>query len=122
LIKLEPLKGKSIDEFLKDPYLQDIVERNLEVAAQAVIDIASRIIALEQMEKPADSYGAILRLGETSILPLEFAKHLAPIAGFRNILVHEYINLDWHEVYKNLQALSDLQAFAHHVKEWMKTR
>lgn len=32
LIKLEPLKEKSKEEFFRDEYLQDIVERNLEVA------------------------------------------------------------------------------------------
>ena len=122
LLKLEPLKEKRLEDFLKDPYLQDIVERNLEVAAQAVIDIASRIIAIEQIEKPADSYGAILRLGETSVLPLEFSRRLAPLAGFRNILVREYINIDWNEVYRNLQSLSDLQAFADHVKAWLKKK
>jgi len=94
----------------------------LKWAAQAVIDIASRVIAMEQIEKPADSYGAILRLGETSILPFEFAQRLAPLAGFRNILVLEYINIDWNEVYRNLQNLSDLQTFADHVKAWLKNK
>jgi len=119
LLKLEPFREKSLQDLLKDPYLQDIVERNLEVAAQAVIDIASRIISMEQMEKPVDSYGAILRLGEASILPFEFAQRLAPLAGFRNILVHEYVNIDWNEVYRNLQNLSDLQSFSDHIKQWL---
>ena len=44
LLKLEPLKIKTSDEFASDPYLKDIVERNLEVAAQACIDISNRII------------------------------------------------------------------------------
>jgi len=39
LLKLEPLKTKTSDEFASDPYLKDIVERNLEVAAQACIDL-----------------------------------------------------------------------------------
>jgi uncharacterized protein YutE (UPF0331/DUF86 family) len=47
LAKLEPLRNKPLDEFAADPYLQDIVERNLEVAAQCCIDIANRIISIE---------------------------------------------------------------------------
>lgn len=86
MLKLEPLKNKEKREFLEDPYLQDIVERNLEVAAQACIDLANRIISMEQLEKPRDYYEAILRLGEARILPLEFSQRLAPLAGFRNIL------------------------------------
>jgi uncharacterized protein YutE (UPF0331/DUF86 family) len=122
LLKLEPLRTRGIQEFLQDSYLQDIVERNLEVAAQACIDIAARIISVEQLEKPADSYGAILRLGEAGILPLDFSQRLAPLAGFRNILVHEYVSIDWTEVYSHLQKLSDLQEFAGHVKTWLKTK
>jgi uncharacterized protein YutE (UPF0331/DUF86 family) len=34
--------------------LQDIVERNLEVAIQSCIDIANRIISLDDLEKPKD--------------------------------------------------------------------
>ena len=38
MLKLEPLKIKTSDEFASDLYLKDMVERNLEVAAQACID------------------------------------------------------------------------------------
>ena len=38
-------KAKEKEEILQDPYMQDI-ERNLEVTAQAAIDIANRIISI----------------------------------------------------------------------------
>jgi len=102
--------------------MQDIIERNLEVAAQAAIDIANRIISIEGLEKPRDYYEAILRLGEAEILPLDFAQYLAPIAGFRNILVHDYMDIDWNEVHSNLHQLHDLSKFMDYVKKWMKSR
>lgn len=122
LTKLEPLKGKPLDEFLEDVYLRDIVERNLEVAIQCCIDIANRIISLEGMEKPSDYYGALIQLGMNGILPLEFAKHLAPMAGFRNILVHGYMEIDWNQVHSNLQRLEDLREFAGFVRAWLEAR
>ena len=73
LIKLEPFKEKSKEEFFRDEYLQDIVERNLEVAIQSCIDIANRIISLDELEKPKDYYGSIIKLGEENILPYDFA-------------------------------------------------
>jgi uncharacterized protein YutE (UPF0331/DUF86 family) len=102
--------------------MQDIIERNLEVSAQAVIDIANRIISIENLVKPQDYYEAILRLGEAKIIPLEFARHLAPIAGFRNILVYDYVNIDWNEVHSNLHQIRDLDEFSNYVKNWMKNR
>ncbi|MCD5415735.1 DUF86 domain-containing protein [Candidatus Bipolaricaulota bacterium] len=122
MLKLEPLKTKTSDEFASDPYLKDIVERNLEVAAQACIDIANRIISMEQLEKPRDAHGAIEMLGTVDILPRELAKRLAPIAGLRNILVHEYLEIDWDEVLRNLQRMGDLYAFMEHIKRWLKDR
>jgi len=119
LKKLEPFKAKKKEEILQDPYLQDIIERNLEVAAQAVIDIANRIISIEGLEKPREYFEAILRLGESDILPLDFAKKLAPLAGFRNILVHDYMDINWDEVYKNLHQLNDISRFMNNVKDWM---
>jgi len=95
------------------------VERNLEIAAQCCIDISNRIISLERAKKPQDYYEAFIRLGELNVLPEEFARNLAPIAGFRNVLVHEYLGVNWDEVYKNLQETDDLARFAALVREWL---
>jgi uncharacterized protein YutE (UPF0331/DUF86 family) len=59
LARLEPLKDKKRIEFDNDPYLRDIVERNLEVAAQCCIDICHRLIVIENARKPTDYYEAI---------------------------------------------------------------
>lgn len=122
LTRLEPLKNKPLDEFDGDPYLRDIVERNLEVAAQACIDISHRIISLENARKPIDYYDAFLIMGEIGVIPAEFARQIAPIAGFRNILVHEYLRLDWGLVYQNLQRLDDLYSFREHVVGWLQSK
>ena len=60
-----------------------------------------------------------MRVGQLGVLPPEFARELAPIAGFRNILVHEYVQLNWDEVYRNLQQLGDLERFANLVRHWL---
>jgi uncharacterized protein YutE (UPF0331/DUF86 family) len=120
LARLEPLRAKSRSDFDLDPYLRDIVERNLEMAAQCVIDISHRIIALSGAPKPHDYYGAILQMGELGVVPPEFALQVAPLAGLRNILIHEYLQIDWDEVYKNLESLAEISAFADFVRQWLK--
>jgi len=90
LARLQPLTDKTRGDFEEDPYLRDIVERNLEIAAQCCLDIAHRIISLERARKPVDYYDAMLRMGELGVLPPEFALRLAPLAGFRNILAGLY--------------------------------
>lgn len=48
LARLEPFRDRARTDFDEDAYLRDIVERNLEVAAQCCIDICHRIISLEK--------------------------------------------------------------------------
>jgi uncharacterized protein YutE (UPF0331/DUF86 family) len=122
LARLQPLTDKTRGDLDGDPYLRDIIERNLEVAAQCCLDIAHRIISLEGARKPVDYYDAILRMGDLGVLPVEFAQRLAPLAGFRNILVHGYLLIDWDEVYRNLHQLADLERFAELVRAWLWQR
>jgi uncharacterized protein YutE (UPF0331/DUF86 family) len=122
LARLHPLRDRTRSDFDADPDLRDIVERNLEVAAQCCIDISHRIISLEGAQKPVDYYDAILRMGQLGVLPADFARHLAPLAGFRNILVHEYLAIDWDEVYRALHSLEDLERFAEFVRRWLADR
>ena len=98
------------------------MERNLEIAAQCCIDISNRIISLEKAKKPQDYYEAFIRLGELNVLPAEFARNFAPIAGFRNILVHGYLGVNWDEVYKNLQKINELAQFAEIARGWVLRR
>ena len=120
LARLHPLQATARAEFAQDPYLRDIVERNLEVAAQACIDISHRIIALLGTQKPISYQDAILKMGDLSVVSVDLSRNLAPIAGFRNILVHEYVTVDWDIVYSNLQQLEDLAEFAARIRSWLR--
>lgn len=122
MARLKPLSNKPRSDFDEDPYLRDIVERNLEVSAQCCIDISHRIISIEGARKPIDYYDALLRMGELGVLQADFARQLAPVAGFRNVLVHEYVAVDWHEVYDALHRLEDFERFARAVCRWLANR
>lgn len=122
LARLEPFKKKQLLDFEEDAYLRDIVERNLEIAIQCCIDISHRIISIEKAQKPRDYYEAIIRMGELGVIPFEFARKLAPIAGLRNILVHEYLSVNWDEVHKQLGEIEDLLNFADLVRKWLRKK
>jgi uncharacterized protein YutE (UPF0331/DUF86 family) len=122
LARLEALHDRSRSDFDSDPYLRDIAERNLEICAQCCIDICHRIIALEDARKPADYYEAFLIMGELGILSADFSRRIAPLAGLRNILTHEYLGVDWDLIYKNLQNLTDLKLFAEDIRLWLSKK
>ena len=61
-------------------------------------------------------------MGELGVIPVDHARRLAPIAGFRNILAHEYLSVDWDRVYDHLQNLDDLTRFGALAREWLVKR
>ena len=45
-------------------------------------------------ETPTDYYESFISLGQAGVIPRELAERLAPAAGLRNRLVHEYDDID----------------------------
>ncbi len=120
--ELKNLSKQSLSEFKDDKIKQAAVERFFQMSIEVVLDISSMIISQENLEKPDNYRKMILALGKSEILENDFAENFANIAGFRNILVHQYTNIDVEIVYKKLkEKLEDFDKFARqiaiHVKE-----
>ncbi len=49
---------------------------------------------------------------EEGIISLDLAETMQKIAGFRNILVHDYLEIDQQIVYATLNKLQDFREFA----------
>ncbi len=109
------------DTYRRDSLIQDITERNLEVAIQAILDIGNHIIAASGWQSP-DSYADVLdTLTEHGVLPETFVLKLRGMAQFRNILVHEYLKIDHKTVYNILQTKVDqFEQFARYIIAWLE--
>ncbi len=79
------------------------VEHGLQLAIECVLDIGNHIIAEENLGSPKTYKEIIEILGDKKVIPSELAKEMKGIAGFRNILIHDYIKVDVNEVHRNLQ-------------------
>ena len=121
LVALEPHTGKAL-RALDATEERWIVERGLQLAAQNVLDVATHLVAGAGRDAP-DYAGAIDQLGVLGVVPPEFAAQLRGLAGFRNVLVHEYVEIDTHLVYVNLQSgIADLQAYARSLALWLQVQ
>jgi uncharacterized protein YutE (UPF0331/DUF86 family) len=49
-----------------------------------------------------DYYNSFINLAEQDIIPMDFALKIAPSTGLRNILVHEYEEIDDKVVYNSI--------------------
>jgi len=102
----------SKEAYLTDRDLRDVVERRFEKAIQASLDIASHIVASEGYREPND-YGDLFRiLEENGVLSPELTDRMVEMAGFRNVLAHEYAGIDDERVYEQLQDVRQFDAYA----------
>lgn len=96
-----------------------VVERGLQLAAQNALDIATHVAAAAGRDTP-DYRSAIDALAELGILPAEFVARFRSIAGFRNVLVHGYLELDLEEVVSLLQdRLEEFVTFAGGIEAYL---
>lgn len=107
--------------FFSEEMVRRIIERYLQLALEAVLDIADQIINQEKFRKPKEYRDTILILGEEGILPKAFAYEFSGAAGFRNILVHDYVRLDNKKVYIHFKNdVRDIEKFIKYVLKYMR--
>ena len=117
---LYKLKRYSIEEIERDRELLWAIERGLQVAIQNLMDIGSHILSAEAVNDYEDYTEIIDRLGDRGVLPKDFAASIRGMAGFRNILVHEYLRIDLEEVYHMLhERLDDFSRFVGFVRIYL---
>jgi len=104
LSELDPLAHYSFDEISKDHIKFLAVERLIEKIIMRAIDINQHMIAEigrgdERVRGYEDTFYVLSQLG---VYSEEFANQIAPSAGLRNRLVHEYNNTRQDIIYKSV--------------------
>lgn len=87
---LEPIASMSMEEYIGDFYKRKASERLLQELIEAAIDINTHILVQTGSTVPDDYYESFVKTGEFKIISRDLAAKLAPSAGLRNRLVHEY--------------------------------
>ena len=110
LTALEPLSHLSLAEYRARLYERKAAERLLQETIEAAVDVNAHLVAELGRAVPDDYYSGFLRLGELGVLPTALAQDLAPAAGPRNHLVHEYDAIDDARVLSSISVILDLYA------------
>lgn len=118
---LEEYKKVQEKDFVEDATISGAAIHYLVLGIEVIMDIGNHILT-EAFQEHADSYEEIiLKLGETKVMPEDFAKDNVDMAKFRNLLIHEYIKIDLKQVYRNLQEAPDIfRKFAEHYLEFLE--
>jgi uncharacterized protein YutE (UPF0331/DUF86 family) len=119
--KLRPFQAKSEEEIAADYIALWAVEHGLQMAAQCVFDVCTHVVSDVSTEHPASYRELILSAGRLGLMPEEFSQRFSSLAGFRNVLIHEYAKVDASEVYRNLHdGLADFDRFAEYVRLYLE--
>jgi len=98
--------------------MQMIVERRLQLSIQACTDIANYLIARLGLRVPDSQENVFAVLGAEGIITPDLAQRMVGMVQFRNILVHDYLDIDSRLVHSHLsQRLSDFEQFSRELVE-----
>lgn len=118
---LSQIAAVNSDEFVRDDNLQAQAERHLQVAIQAMIDVALHILSEDTPDTPDDYGSAFVDLAQHGVISSVLADRLRLAAGLRNLLVHAYLDIDPARVHQYLTAdLGDLTEFAVLVEQYIR--
>lgn len=107
--------------FEEDSLKQDAIAINLQRAAEQAIDLANHVIRKGKLGLPKESKDSFEILAQSKIIPDDLANKLKGMVGFRNILVHEYQEMDIRIMVDVIEHhLDDLIVFTNHIVEFVR--
>ncbi len=75
------------------------------------------VIKYKNLTNPQSYYEAIDILGESGVLPKEFAYNFAKIASFRNFLAHDYEKIDYLVICNKLE---DIKEYIDYIQRYIE--
>jgi uncharacterized protein YutE (UPF0331/DUF86 family) len=108
------------ERYRADWKTQRIVERTLQMAIETCVDVASHVLADRGLRAPS-TYGETFEiLTQAGLLSPDLSRVMVEMAGFQNIIVHEYARIDADLVIQVLRArLGDFRRFEAEALRWL---
>ncbi len=99
--------------FEQDYDRQDIIVLNLQRACEQALDMANHAIAAKRLGWPRTSAESFELLERAGIVTAETTRRMKAMVGLRNVVVHQYQNLDLEIIASVVREhLTDLSDFA----------
>jgi uncharacterized protein YutE (UPF0331/DUF86 family) len=92
--QIEEFSGITAKEYRGDWKTQRIIERTLQLMIETCVDVANHIIAEAGMRVPVSYADTFRVLHEKNLIDTALFSTLEKMAKFRNIIVHDYEEVD----------------------------
>ncbi len=103
---------------LSDPVRLRAIKYGFVTAIEGCVRAAQHVVAAEHLAMPDSNAAAVRTLGAAGMVDVAVAESVALAVGFRNLLVHEYAEVDDSRVVANLELLGDLEAYVSQLARW----
>lgn len=112
LRRIREKRSVTVDHFLRDLDRQESILFNLQMAIQNCIDIASHVISDEELGVAGSTNEMFYMLQQNGYLAPELTEKMVAAVGLRNLIVHEYGNVDLRKVFDIASKdIEDLRAY-----------
>ncbi|MGA7937393.1 MAG: DUF86 domain-containing protein [Kovacikia sp.] len=124
---LKQFEALTLEDYLQDEMKQAAIERLLETIIDAALSINKTLLKRGAGLIPTDSksfknFESFILMGENRFIPAELATQLAPSGSFRNVLAHEYDDIEPEQVYNAVQkALSQYPQYVKAIQNYLDT-
>lgn len=115
LRELKKVKTASFEEYKSNPATKRSCERLIQLIIESAADINSSVIIGLKDFPPRDYYDTFIKAGEVELISSELSKKLAPWAGLRNRIVHEYAEIKDRLVFEKVEPT--IENFAEYVRQ-----
>ena len=119
LLELKEIVPPRLDDYLNNIIIKAACERYFEKIIEAMVDLSFMIIKHKKLNFPDDDNSIFSFLTQEEIISEELALKLRKAKGMRNIIVHEYGDLDDKLVFQAVSSKvqSDAEEFLKEIKK-----
>lgn len=111
----------TLKEYKENWKIQRIVERTLQMMIETCIDISNHIISDEGMKVPISYVDTFKILLDNNVIDLDLYNTMEKMAKFRNIIVHQYEQVNAEIVVLILtKYLGDFERFKEQILSYLK--
>jgi uncharacterized protein YutE (UPF0331/DUF86 family) len=132
LAKLDELDGygrelcqivpQTIEEYLRKVEKRRATERLLQISVECILDVCHLFVSGLRLGLPAQEDDLVGRMDAAGLISPDLAGLLRKMRRFRNILVHEYGEVDDHIVFETArERLNDLVRFRGEILKALET-
>ena len=97
--------ARPLEEYERDLFIKRTGERTVELIVECAVDINNHLAFELSHRMPSEYYQSFLEVAACGVISQDLAHRLAPTAGLRNRLAHEYETIVDLIVHRSIQSM-----------------